>query len=296
VYIAGVTLLFQYLNTQGSDNFVVRSGSVVRTGRSNSSSFPASFKPMARVSAYIMSLLVMASIVAGAAVSGHQGHLPHAARIPPFVRLLQTKLYFPLPLLRLRGGHDLETVVADHLRTLGMWHHQTAFEREGIHARNLPDLTADDLAELVCVRVCMRRERESGCFIVYNIAMHMCMFVYTCLVVCCTSFTPLLGLLHVHDAPHDLSIANWTITHVCTRKHQGLSIQETTAFLHHTANQHEEQSAKPGNVDEEVVETLAALGLLRYQAVFEREEIRARNLPDLTTEDLAELVGVLGGG
>jgi len=89
---------------------------------------------------------------------------------------------------------------------------------------------------------------------------------------------------------------HWTITHVCTRKHQGLSIQETTAFLHHTANQHEEQSAKPGNVDEEVVETLAALGLLRYQAVFEREEIRARNLPDLTTEDLAELVGVLGGG
>ena len=171
--------LFQYFDTQGSDNFVVRSGSVVRTGRSNFPSIPASFKPMARVSAYIMSLLVMASIVAGAAVSGHQGHLPHAARIPPFVRLLQTKLYFPLPLLRLRGGHDLETVVAHQLRTLGMWHHQTAFEREGIHARNLPDLTADDLAELVCVRVCMRRESERADALYFITLLCICACLYT---------------------------------------------------------------------------------------------------------------------
>jgi hypothetical protein len=54
------------------------------------------------------------------------------------------------PQLRLRGGQDedLDAVVADTLRTAGLWQHRASFEREGIRARNLPDLTSEDLDEL----------------------------------------------------------------------------------------------------------------------------------------------------
>ena len=50
--------------------------------------------------------------------------------------------------LRLRGGQTLDDGVAQVLRTLGLERHAAAFEREGIHTRNLVDLTDDDLGEL----------------------------------------------------------------------------------------------------------------------------------------------------
>jgi hypothetical protein len=57
--------------------------------------------------------------------------------------------FCPLLPLRLRGGNDLDAVVAETLNIMGLSRHCAAFAREGIHARNLEDLTADDLSELV---------------------------------------------------------------------------------------------------------------------------------------------------
>lgn len=45
-------------------------------------------------------------------------------------------------------------------------------------------------------------------------------------------------------------------------------------------------------LDEEVARTLQAMGLAHWHARFAQENIRARNLPDLTAEDLAEMVRV----
>ena len=68
--------------------------------------------------------------------------LRHAARLPSSVHAARRWH-------RLRGGQDIDDpFVAETLAAVGLSRHAPAFEREGIHARNLPDLTADDLAEL----------------------------------------------------------------------------------------------------------------------------------------------------
>ena len=51
--------------------------------------------------------------------------------------------------MRLRGGHGLDTAVVEALQSTGLAHRHALFAQEGIRARNLPDLTADDLAEMV---------------------------------------------------------------------------------------------------------------------------------------------------
>ena len=82
------------------------------------------------------SLRMLAVVVAGAGAlcsggspAGHRNHLPWT-------------------MLRLRGG-DLDAAVPKALQAMGLAHHCAPFAREGIQARNLPDLTADDLAEMV---------------------------------------------------------------------------------------------------------------------------------------------------
>ena len=124
--------------------------------------------------------------------------------------------------VRLRGGQDMDAVVGETLAAEGLSRYAAAFEREGIQARNLPDLTADDLAEL------------------------------------------------------------------------GLSPSEATNFLARLAAPGPEARCTQSELDPVVAARLSVLGLAHHRAAFEREGIAARNLADLSAQDLQELVGVCG--
>jgi hypothetical protein len=124
--------------------------------------------------------------------------------------------------VRLRGGQDMDAVVAETLAAEGLSRYAGAFKREGIQARNLPDLTAEDLAEL------------------------------------------------------------------------GLSPAEATNFLARLTAHGPEARCKQSELDPVVAARLSALGLAHHRAAFEREGIAARNLADLSAQDLGELVGVCG--
>jgi hypothetical protein len=123
----------------------------------------------------------------------------------------------------LRGGQDMDSVVGEMLAAEGLSRYAAAFKREGIQARNLPDLTAHDLAEL------------------------------------------------------------------------GLSPAEATNFLAaFVAAPGPEARCTQSELDPVVAARLSALGLAHHRAAFEREGIAARNLADLSAQDLGELVGVCG--
>ena len=124
----------------------------------------------------------------------------------------------PPRLLRLRGGQELDPAVSATLCALGLSRYAAAFEREGIQERNMPDLTAEDLAEL------------------------------------------------------------------------GLSESERTAFLAHQAVPSTIRKPPGSALDQDVADTLAELELSQYSTAFEQEGIHGRNLPDLSAEDLTELV------
>jgi len=84
-----------------------------------------------------------AVIGAAAMVGGGSGYF----RLPP--RLCRCPMQGCS--LRLRGGHErvLDEDVARTLQAMGLAHWHSRFAQEGIRARNLPDLTAEDLAEMV---------------------------------------------------------------------------------------------------------------------------------------------------
>lgn len=53
----------------------------------------------------------------------------------------------------MQAGIPLNATVKEILASLGLEQYYETFQREGIHARNLADLTSDDLAELVRLNV-----------------------------------------------------------------------------------------------------------------------------------------------
>jgi hypothetical protein len=114
----------------------------------------------------------------------------------------------------------MDAVVAETLAAEGLSRYAGAFK--DIQARNLPDLTAEDLAEL------------------------------------------------------------------------GLSPAEATNFLARLTAHGPEARCKQSELDPVVAARLSALGLAHHRAAFEREGIAARNLADLSAQDLGELVGVCG--
>lgn len=168
---------------------------------------------------------VLTAVLAGMLAAGGMRETPVTLR--PRSRAAQPGTCSPLEhgsrgWVRLRGGQDMDAVVAETLAAEGLSNYAAAFKREGIRARNLPDLTADDLTEL------------------------------------------------------------------------GLAPVECTNLLARIAAPELETRCTQSGLDPVVAARLSALGLAHHHAAFEREGIAARNLADLSAQDLGELVGVCG--